>query len=363
MSLEAPPELPQEESALSKFPVSGGWRIVYFLFIVALPSLSFLMSPGLEPEWQSGKMEAYLALLLQPEAALFFLVLLAYSVISYTLLLSDADRFAPIFAVRLGIYTGVLLALQYSLHLGLYLLDDKYSFLILLLWLFPLWFPKIYRWAVQKWGAQRVHWALTVLLAAVILTSIAIYPFSPLLALVGLLIAAPFWSFLIAAQAAIWLYKNYESKLTPLHGLGITAWLASYAVAWRYDILKMYELYAQLPSQPPDCYIATAAAHGHPWFVRAWIVEREDGKLILVNGQLQLLKCAELALLAICPRWHKPLRIAYDGIGKFLARKLRYPFLADLAYLCLKPFEWLVGIVLKLIIPEIDLISSKIYTK
>jgi len=78
---------------------------------------------------------------------------------------------------------------------------------------------------------------------------------------------------------------------------------------------------------------------------------------------LQLLKCAELALLAICPLWHKPLRSAYDGIGKSLARRIQNPLLADLAYLCLKPSELLAGIILKRIVPEIHAIASKIYTK
>jgi hypothetical protein len=339
---------------------------LYGLFIIVLPTFSFWVIPSLKPEWQSGEMDAYLVLLLQPEASIFFLALLAYSIICYSLLLIDADRFSPFFVVRLGIYTGVFLALQYTIILGLYLFGDKNSFLLLLLWFFPLYFPKIYRWAVNKWDRKKTLSAIFLFFAVAFVISAIIsrQVFTPILLVwVGLLAAAPFWSFLIAARAAIWLYKNYESKLTPLHGLGITAWLASYAVAWRYDILKMYELYTQLPPQPPDCYIATAAAHGHLRFVRAWTVWREDGKRMRVNRQLQLLKCAELALLAICPRWHKLLRRAYDGIGKSLARRIQNPFLADLAYLCLKPFESLAGIILKLIIPEIDLISSKMYTK
>jgi len=46
-----------------------------------------------------------------------------------------------------------------------------------------------------------------------------------------------------------------------------------------------------------------------------------------------------------------------------VARKIQDPFLADLAYFCLKPFELLARIILKRIIPEIDSISSKMYTK
>ena len=88
--------------------------------------------------------------------------------------------------------------------------------------------------------------------------------------LVALTMAAPFWSLLLAVQASIWLIKNFETKVTLPRGLGLTAWAAAYIAAWRFDILKMYELYAALPpTPPPDCYIASAAARGHPRFVRS----------------------------------------------------------------------------------------------
>ena len=80
-----------------------------------------------------------------------------------------------------------------------------------------------------------------------------------------------------------------------------------------------------------------------------------------VNKQLQLLKCAELTLSASNPCLHKVLRKIYDVIGKYLARKIQNPFVADIAYLLLKPCEWLAGFVLRLILPEIDLISSEMY--
>jgi hypothetical protein len=180
--------------------------------------------------------------------------------------------------------------------------------------------------------------------------------------LVILTAAAPFWSLLISGQAAIWLLKNHETKFTVYRGFGLAVWLAVYMAAWRFDILKMFALYAALPPQPPpDCYIATAAANGHPRFVRSRSVRRVDGKSMRVNKQLQILKCAELVLMAIYPQVHKLLRNIYDVVGKSLARKIQNPFMADMAYLLLKPCEWLAGMILKLVIPEIDLIASKMY--
>jgi hypothetical protein len=137
-----------------------------------------------------------------------------------------------------------------------------------------------------------------------------------------------------------------------------------YAVAWRLSILKMYELYAALPPQPPpDCYIATAAAQGHPQFVGSQVVLRENGKHLQVNRQLQILKCAELALMAMSPSVHKILRHIYDVVGKSLARRMQNPFLADLAFLLLKPWEWCAHSLLKMLIPEINEIAKTIYIK
>ena len=189
----------------------------YGLFVTVLPAFSFWAIEALGPEWQSGELDAYLALLLQPEASIFFLALLAYSIICYILLLIHAERFSPFFVVRLGIYTGVFLALQYSIILGLYLLGDRYSFLILLVWLFPVYFPKVYQWSVQRWDERvaRRSWMVIIFIAIVIVAVTNREQFFPVfLALVWLMIAAPFWSFLLALQAARWLFRNFESQLT-----------------------------------------------------------------------------------------------------------------------------------------------------
>ena len=366
MSLESVPgqsEIKESPNSLP-FPKSGWVRVMYGLFITVLPAFSFWATQVLKPEWQSGELPAYLALFLQAEASIFFLFLLAYSIVCYILLLINPDSYSRLFVIRFGIYTGALLALQYSLILLLYLLDNRYSFTILLLWLFPLYFPKIYWWAVDKWDARRVRSGLGILVLIAIVIAVVIYreEFFPLfLGIVALVIAAPFWSFLMAGQAATWLFKNYETKLTLPRGLGFTVWIATYAAAWRYDILKMYALYAELPTAPPDCYIATAAARGHPKFVHARNVQRVDGTSMQVNAQLQILKCTELTMMVISPRLHQFSRVIYDEIGKRMARTIRNPFLADVAYLLLKPFEWIARTSLKIVFSDIDSISKRLY--
>ncbi len=220
------------------------------------------------------------------------------------------------------------------------------------------------RLAVAKWTTPKVNNLLLILVPGTLLiATVTTRGNAPFLALIALTMAAPFWSFLLSLRTAIWLFKNHETNFTLSRVIGLTAWMGTYLVAWRFDILKMYELYAALPpTPPPDCYIATAAARGHPQFVHSWTIKRADGKFMQVNRQLQLLKCAELALLAVHPRSHKLFRGIYDVAGKRLARRIRNPFIADMAYLLLKPWEWLAGFILKAVVPEIDMISEKIYT-
>ena len=365
MSLESPtnPNEMNESPSVTDFPARGWWKIFYAVFLIVVPAFSFWAVEGIKPEWQSGDREAYVALLMLPEAAVFFLILLAYSSICYLFLLFKADHFAKSFVVRLGIYAGVFLALQYTILLGTYLFSGVQSLAILLVWFFPIYSPKLYRLSIVKSILSYIRlWMIAVVLIAYVIVAsfIGEDAFIPaFLVFLGIIASGPFWSFLIAIQASAWLLENHESNLTLPRGFGILVWLTSYIAAWRYDILKMYELYAQLPPVPPNCYIATAAAHGHAQFVGSKILQLANGKSMQVNRQLQIFKCAELALLAVAPRAHKPLRNAYDVVGKSLARNIQNPFLADFAYLLLKPAEWLAVSVLKMVVPEIK--STSIY--
>lgn len=369
MTLESPknPNELNEPANSTGFPVRGWWKIFYGVFLVVIPSFAFWAIPFLKPEWQSGDRDAYLTLLLQPEASLLFLVLLGYSILCYILLLLNADRFAGLFTVRFGLYAGVLLALQYTIILGIYLFNTPNSLALLLVWFFPLYFPRLYRSGAAKWIARFIRpWMIAVMLVAYIVIAYFIQEQAILpvfLVLLGIVASAPFWSLLIAIQASIWLLQNHETDITLPRGLGVTAWVAAYAAAWRYDILKMYEMYAELPLAPPSCYIATAAAQGHPHFVGSKTVQLAGGTSMQVNHQLQIFKCAELALMAVAPQVHTPLRKIYDALGKPLARQIHNPFLADVAYLSLKPFEWIAKSILRLIISDVQFASISVYSK
>jgi len=366
MSLETTPAQTdiKESPIFLPFPAAWWGRVLYGLFVTLLPAFSFWATDLLKPEWQTGELSSYIILLLFPQASVLFFPLLAYSIICYLLLLCVPTRFSLSFVVRAGIYTGVLLALHYSIVVLIYALNS-YIYALAPIWIFPFVYSLIYRWAVSKWTAVKVNKVLFLLISGALLIATLMTRSGVLvLVLIALTMAAPFWSFLLALRATIWLYKNYETKLTLSRGLGLAVWVSAYIAAWRFDILKMYELYAALPPQPPpDCYIATAAARGHPQFVRTRTVQCADGKSMQVNAQLQVLKCAELVLLAIYPHWHRSLRKVYDKLGKPLAYRIQNPFMADVAYLFLKPCEWLARAVLKNIVPEIDSIAREIYRK
>jgi hypothetical protein len=86
--------------------------------------------------------------------------------------------------------------------------------------------------------------------------------------------------------------------------------------------------------------VASAAANGHPGFVKSETVSAADGRRVRVNRQLRVLKAGELAMRAVAPGLHRGLRRMYDVVAPPIARRLRNPYLADAAYLLLKPAEW-----------------------
>lgn len=375
--------IPPVEADLPPLPLPAphSWRgrFLYVLVCVLLPVGCFLASPWLRPEWQNGQFNAYVTLLLDPQAALGFFPFLIYADVCLLIWLAAPERFAPRFWVRFGIYTGVLLALQYAILVALsfewlgwcaeafffglvYLhqwLKTKFKqrgaqFFGLLLLLAGLAWTGFSFWRGLAWEALSVTDLLRSLGNA--LSSL------PLLSLGISLLLTPCFCLLVFGSTALKLLKTSETHLLrPLpRSLGWLAWLAGLTSAWRWSILKMFEIYASLPPQPPDCYIATAAARGHQSFVRSQVVTLANRPL-WVNPQLQTLKCAELALLALAPELHRPLRRFYDLAGKALARRLTNPWLADLAYLTLKPFEWLAKGILCWLAPDWQKEARKIY--
>lgn len=339
-------------------------RRLYGAFMVIMTFLDFRYIEYLKPDWQSGRLQDYAALFLSAEASLLFFPLILYSIGCFLLLMENQEQYAGKFFIRLGIYSGMFLALQYSLLVFLYVYDTSESssiLLLILVYVSPLILKKAHQWLSRKLSAVLVR-NLAVGIAILIVSITILFTREPLFVLLIFLgFGVPFWSFLISGQTALWLFRNYETKVNLFRSLGFGAWIVAYVGALRFDTLKMYELYAALPTEPPNCYIATAAAQGHPRLVRSRVVHLRNGDLMQVNSQLQHFKSVEIALMAISPKLHSLVRKVYDVIGKKLAAYIQNPLLADVAFLFLLPVEWILFRMLKIFVPEIETISKKIY--
>jgi hypothetical protein len=264
----------------------------------------------------------------------------------------------------MGVYTGLILASQYSV-LSIFAINDNTSnyLFVLIVYIAPFLITRLHRWLISKWKPSLINsffigLGIVALVAAMILMHDPISPFILILLFLG--VSAPFWAFLIALQASRWLWKYHETKITLARGFGIFAWLSAYTFALRFNILKMFELYNSLPTEPP-CYIATAAAKGHPRFVGTQTIQMSNGKSMQVNRQLQRLKAVEIAIMAVSGTGHRWMRSVYDVVGKRLATYIQNPILADVAFVLLIPIEWVSFFVLKLIIPESQSISERLY--
>jgi hypothetical protein len=353
--------IPAVETKQLLVPKSRWERALYALIVIVLPilcfSLSFFWSDILKPEWQSGEFSDYAMLMILPGATIFFFPFMAYAIVSIVLLQVAPERFAKRFIIRFGIHTGTILALQYAIFTASFTFTIGLGFAAILFFI---------KWLLGKIKSRFIATGIVFLLfilagiGAMLWMHISI-PQLSFIGLIAILSASPILCLAITVVTSFKLLKFYKTgAFTFGQGIGLLVWLGSYGLAWRFSVLKAIEVYKSLPPQPPSCYIATAAARGHKSIVRSQPVVLQSG-LLWVNLQLQYLKCAELALQALAPKLHHCLRKMYDFVGKAMAGKLKNPSLADLAYLTLKPLEWLTRLVLKVLIPEIDLVARELY--
>ena len=143
-----------------------------------------------------------------------------------------------------------------------------------------------------------------------------------------------------AATVCFMSIPKEDRRLSLKMAMMIVTWLSANFAAWRFAVNLMLAEYAALPTEPPDdCFIASAAAKGHSRFVGA----RCDTP---INGQLRTLKAGELILRHTAPRLHRNIRTIYNEFGPRAARLLRNRWLADAAYLGLKPCEWFASLLL-----------------
>lgn len=373
--------------------ISPATRTLYFLLGNLLPSLGLLLmlrGTPLPASWQSGEFHDYVTFLLSARAAALFYPFFFYAIACFTLGLFRPDLARRRFWVRLGIYSGILLAVQYCFIVGIVLLQVKQlgswqGFLAVVLWI-PLaglalvvlpWLGWLMLRALTRYLERKgqVVWVIFLMFAGPFLAllfglppglgdaddwafAVAVFPGS--LAVV----ASPAWM-AAAFSGLAWRVSPSQGKHLQLglsKLLGLLSWLTAYMAAWRFAVVETLEAYAALPTSPPGtCYVASAAAQGHPRIVKSWSLRCTGGTHRRVNMQLAYLKCGELLLQTTSPWLHRCVRTVYDRVGPLLAARLDRPLSADVAYICLKPVEWTVRATIVSLVPEAAKTARRLY--
>jgi hypothetical protein len=343
-----------------------GWRpprrlvpipeaLVHITWGSALPIICFIFSakdyPALNRPWQSGQLAVYLGLIPRAICAWPFYPLLLYSTVSLLVTVIKPPAAIGRFVVRLGVYSGVILALQFGIIQWVCMGEDPllacigFGGAIFLAGTYEL-----IRWLSRRFvrPMRLVALVLCVLLAWLVLWL--------MVAGKGHLIFAPV--FFVLAAAPMLTLASYLTLSRLLWsnadgpGLGWlwAVWSGAYSAAWSLSIISVLDEYAKLPkSAPGGCYVVTAAAGGHQRLVKSTFIRRADGSIGINSTQIRRLKFAEIALASMCPGAHAHLRSAYDRLGPGMAQRIRSRrWMCDVAYCSLKPLEWIVVLIVRL---------------
>ncbi len=141
--------------------------------------------------------------------------------------------------------------------------------------------------------------------------------------------------------------------------LGWGIWGLSFILSWIKTKDLADQFYQSLPKTPPDCFIATAAAHGHKNIVQSEIVLFSNDSNCPINDQLRVLKAAELLFKILFPKTHFKVRRIYNYFGPFLAQYIKNRYRADVIYLLLKPAEWMARCIITLLKLDIRFVYNQ----
>ena len=341
-------------NSLPILPQHGFKKISFAIAGIFIPPFCFWFGDAMKPEWQ-GDGNAFAKLFFMPEVNFIFYPLLAYSILCLALLFWSEEETAPIFWTRLGIYGGFLLAL--------FFIGATFPDMAMIIGIGGV--PSLLLWLALAYGMEQSgeNWKRN--LGIFVVGFLALLAFVPQIGGIGIfaLLFDPFWCVCIYGWLSFRLFVSYEMHRNEwlIRTIGTLGWSAGFGMAWRISYLKALEEYQKLPQEPLDCYIATAASQGHSSIVQSKQTILLNGKPLQVNLQLQRFKAVEIALKTQFPQFHFGLRKVYDYFGKALAQGIKTPIMADMAYLLLKPFEWVSYGILILFIPQIQQLTSKLY--
>jgi len=324
-------------------PVGGG----QLFGGVVLPVICFAISFPDRPDWQSGNLDAYAQLLLSHTASIPLYPFLLYSMSSMVLLSANPARFQENAFVRLGVFSGVLVAAEYWLVFQFAMSGPFIAQVILsaLAAFLPWGIWRIFRLLHGKYR----EWMIGIAIIVLFLLAAASFP----VAVFACLWCSTPWALAAYFITSFYLICGSTAKLrfSLAQLLGFVSWFAAHCGAWRLSFLWMLEEYSRLPTTPPQrCFVCTAVASGHPRVVQGEDYFAPNGTAFRVNDQLRILKAFELLLVSISPKSHFVCRWIYDRLGPRLAALLVHPLLADVGYLLLKPVEWTALVCLRLAI-------------
>jgi len=108
---------------------------------------------------------------------------------------------------------------------------------------------------------------------------------------------------------------------------------------WIASVLWMKHIYRGLPDRAPECFVVTAAGRGHRQLVGPFFEVEHHGHRRQANRQLITLWEIESLWRDRSPQSHAIFRRMYNTVGPVIAARIRSPWLADGAYLAIKPVE------------------------
>ena len=342
----------------TRLPLSMNLRIKLGLTGIIFPGVSIISAlsgatASIGDPWQSGNLETYVVLFLQPYGLKWFLPYIAISALALVALI-----FKPVlirsFWVRAGMYTGAIVSLQFSVAvlLATSIVSPIAAAIVgpclaVLVWSCSETIKRVKRFTI-------LHLMIATFIVAIFLAVCAATDWQPMgfvvVPLMGIFFAAPTLNFVTYMRMAFLSAKHETIHRQPIAKISaaifaVVMWLGGFVLAWRQAVDRVLLEYQNLPTTSPNCFIASAAAYGDPRLVGAEPIDA-NGHEVMLNQQMQRLKFLELALQSALPRCHAALRRIYNRLGPKLARCCqRSRGTANISYLMLKPAEWTAEIV------------------
>ncbi|TWU48615.1 hypothetical protein Poly51_45160 [Rubripirellula tenax] len=321
-------------------------RVKFFLTGVIYPLFAILLSfdgPAVVGTvWQSGEWGDYAAMLMTwpgfgPFLPFVGLCMVALSAYVFRPALSESVY------VRFGVYVGVVIALQFLVITTV--MSGLFTFVFAVVVL-PVQAAIIYGLGivVSRMGRFTIRHLLILTAAVAVLIAIVrwlqISQEVYLVSVAGFCVAAsaPVLCLVTFVRAAKRMFRQGAvSGIHPIVRFCVPwAWFVAWFFSWKLAIDIMFDEYAKLPTSP-NCYVCSAAAHGHAVLVRS--VPR-TGDRVLVNEQMQQLKFLEFAMEAGFPRFHRLVRRIYDRFGPPIAQRCkRHIWLADASFVVFWPLQ------------------------